>query len=608
MSDTSNMKDLILCKLLTKVRVPGRYIGGEINQIVKQGDDIEVRMAICFPDIYEIGMSNTALGILYHIVNKLKWAAAERVFAPWTDAEEVMREAGIPLFSLETKSSAADFDVLGFSVTTELCHTNILNMLDLAGLEVRSEKRLSTDPLIIAGGQVANCCEPLADFIDVFIIGEAEEAIVELLEVVRAAKSSGVARRDMLIDIARRFAWAYVPSLYEFEYDGEKIKAFVPKIAGLRTRFENAVVKDFENAPVPDAPIVPFTEAVHERVSVEIMRGCPGRCRFCQASFSRRPLRYRSVDKIFEIAKTNYLATGFDTVSLLSLSTADYPWLEELLTKLNAYFQPKQVGISLPSLKVDKQLELMPKLAASVRKSGLTIAVEAASPRLREMINKPITNENLFKAILQAYRVGFQRVKLYFMVGFPGETEEDIRDIVDLAYKVASLHKEINGRNAEVNAAVSWLVPKPHTPFQWLGQKDVDYFKNAMDIMISRKRELGVKCVRLKFHELERSTIESAVGRGDRRLCAAIEDVWRGGGKFDLWDEHFDYELWCEKFAARGIDLPKLASRGYETSDILPWQHLGGLDTEYLLKHYDKACDCLMQIDTEDDNRDQTQS
>ncbi len=593
MNDTSNMKDMILRKLLTNVRVPGRYIGGEINQIVKQEGDVEVRMAICFPDIYEIGMSNTALGILYHIVNKLDWAAAERVFTPWTDAEQVMRENGIPLFSLETKSAAGDFDVLGFSVTTELCHTNILNMLDLAGLEVRSAKRLPTDPLIIAGGQIANCCEPLADFIDVFVIGEAEDAIIELLEAVRAAKKGGVSRRDMLLDIARRFEWAYVPSLYEFEYDGDKIKAFVPKVAGLRTRFENAVVRDFENAPVPDAPIVPFTEAVHERVSVEIMRGCPGRCRFCQASFSRRPLRYRSVDKIVEIAKKNYLATGFDTVSLLSLSTADYPWLEELLTKLNAYFQPRQVGISLPSLKVDKQLELMPKLAASVRKSGLTIAVEAASPRLREMINKPISNEDLFKAISEAYRVGFQRVKLYFMVGFPGETEQDIRDIVDLAYKVASLHKDINGRNAEVNAAVSWLVPKPHTPFQWLGQKDADYFKNAMDIMIGRKRELGIRCVRLKFHELERSTIESALGRGDRRVCTAIEDVWRGGGKFDLWDEHFDYRLWCETFAAHGIDLPTLAARSYDTNDILPWQHLGGLDTEYYLKHYNKACDCL---------------
>ena len=604
MNDTSNMKDLILCKLLTKVRVPGRYIGGEINQIVKQGGDIEVRMALCFPDIYEIGMSNTALGILYHIVNKLEWAAAERVFAPWTDAEKVMRDIHIPLFSLETKSPAGDFDVLGFSVTTELCHTNILNMLDLAGLEVRSEKRLASDPLVIAGGQVANCCEPLADFIDVFVIGEAEEAIVELLEVVRTAKKEGLPRRDMLIDIARRFAWAYVPSLYEFEYDGEKIKAFKPKIAGLSTRFENAVVMDFENTPVPDAPIVPFTEAVHERVSVEIMRGCPGRCRFCQASFSRRPLRYRSVDKIVDIAVKNYLATGFDTVSLLSLSTADYPWLEELITKLNAYFKPRQVGISLPSLKVDKQLELMPKMAASVRKSGLTIAVEAASPRLREMMNKPISNENLFKAILEAYRVGFQRVKLYFMVGFPGETEDDIRDIVDLAYKVASLHKEINGRNAEVSAAVSWLVPKPHTPFQWLGQKSVDYFKNAMSIMIGRKRELGIKCVQLKFHELERSTLESAIGRGDRRLCAAIEDVWRSGGKFDLWDEHFDYALWCEKFSAHGMDLPQLAARSYDTADILPWQHLGGLETEYYLRHYNKACECLMQNDIEDDNRD----
>lgn len=595
MNETPSIKQLIEKKLLPNVRVPGRYIGGEINQVVKSSDGLEIRMGLCFPDIYEIAMSNNALGLLYDIVNRLPWACAERVFAPWTDAEEVMRGQGIPLFSLETKSAASHFDVLGFSVTTELCHTNILNMLDLAGLEVRSKNRADKGPLIIAGGQVANCCEPLAEFVDVFVIGEAEQALVELLEAVRGAKRSGQGRCDMLADIARRFDWAYVPSLYEFEYEGDKIKAFKPLLEGLRTRFNNAVVEDFENAPVAEKPIVPFTEAVHERVSVEIMRGCPGRCRFCQASFSRRPLRYRSVDRIVDIAVKNYLATGFDTVSLLSLSTADYPWLEELVTKLNAYFVPRQVGISLPSLKVDKQLELMPKMAASVRKSGLTIAVEAASTRLREMINKPISDENLFKAVLQAYRVGFQRVKLYFMVGFPGETQEDIRAIVDLAYKVASLHKEINGRNAEVNAAVSWLVPKPHTPFQWLGQKSADYFKNAISIMVQRKRELGIKCVQLKFHELERSIVEAAVGRGDRRVCAAIEDLWRSGGKFDLWDEHFDYELWCEKFAAHGIDLPQLAARSYDTTDILPWQHLGGLDTEYYLRHYTKACECLSE-------------
>jgi radical SAM family uncharacterized protein len=581
--------------LLNNVRVPGRYIGGEVNQIVKDPAGVDLRLALCFPDIYEIGMSNTAISILYDIVNRLDWAAAERVFAPWTDAEKVMRENDIPLFSLETKSPLKNFDVIGFGATTELCHTNILNMLDLAGLEVRGENRKQTDPLVIAGGQVANCCEPLAEFIDVFIIGEAEEALVSLLETVRRAKQAGTPRRQMLIDIARRYNWAYVPSLYEFQYENDRITSFAPLIEGLPVRFENAVVKDFENAPLPQKPIVPFTEAVHERVSIEIMRGCPGRCRFCQASFSRRPLRYRSVDKIVDTAIKNYHATGFDTVSLLSLSSADYPWLEELIDKLREYFDDKKVGISLPSLKVDKQLELVPKMASSVRKSGLTIAVEAASEKLREMINKPITNENLFNAVRQAYKVGFQRVKLYFMAGFPGETQEDISDIVDLAYQVASLHKEINGRNANVTAAISWLVPKPHTPFQWAGQKSSDYFRQAMEIILKRKRELGIKCVRFNFHEIERSQIEAAVGRGDRRICDAIEDVWRSGGRFDLWDEHFDYQLWIDKFTARGIDLPQLAEKSYATDEFLPWQHLGGLDIDYLKGHYDKACRCMQE-------------
>ena len=588
------MQDKIEQNFLSRVRVPGRYIGGEVNQVVKAPEAVEVRLALCFPDIYEIGMSNTAMSILYEIVNNLDWAAAERAFAPWIDAEEILRQEDIGLFTLETKSPLSQADVIGFSVTTELCHTNILNMLDLAGLEVRSNNRSESCPLVIAGGQIANCCESLAEFIDVFIIGEAEEAIVELLEVVRQAKADNISRKSMLIDIAKRFEWAYVPSLYEFEYNGERITSFKPLIDGLRVRFENAVVSDFENALIPAKPLVPFTEAVHERVSIEIMRGCPGRCRFCQASFSRRPLRYRSVDRIVEAAKQAYLATGFETVSLLSLSTADYPWLEELVDKLRAYFDDKKVGISLPSLKVDKQLELMPRLASSVRKSGLTIAVEAASEKLREMINKPISNENLFKAVVEAYKAGFQRVKLYFMVGFPGESEADISDIVDLAYKVANLSKEVNGRNASVTAAVSWLVPKPHTPFQWYGQQSSEYFAKVTRIILDRKRELGIKCVQFKFHEIDRSEVEAAIGRADRRVCDVIEALWRRGARFDLWNECFDYKLWVDTFNEYGISLADLAQKSYEPSDILPWQHLGGLDTAYLQRHYDKANDCLL--------------
>jgi radical SAM family uncharacterized protein len=579
-----NKKEVIILdeqverQFLPFVRRPSRYIGGEINQIKKDLTKCRLTVALCFPDIYEIGMSHTGLAIIYDILNNLDGVAAERVFAPWLDAEKILRDKKIPLFSLESKASLASFDIVGFSLTNELCFTNVLNMLDLGGINIRSADRSENDPLVIAGGGMANCCEPMAEFIDLFVLGEGEEAVVELAEFIKSDKQAGASRKEILIKAAEKFEWAYVPALYTSSGSW---------VTGHERR--NAVVEDFENAPVPLKPVVPFAQAVHERVSVEIMRGCPGRCRFCQAGFCRRPVRCRSVEKITEIAKACYHATGFDTIGLLSLSTADYPDLEELIAKLNEYFQDKYVGLSVPSLRVDRQLKLLPELVTSVRKSGLTIAVEAAGEKLREIVNKPLKNEDLFAAAEAAYRAGWQRLKLYFIVGLPGETEEDIKNIVELSFQLAKLRKQIDGKTGQINVTISWLVPKPHTPFGWLAQKPKAYFEQAKQLILDEKRKLRAKMVQFKFHNIERSVLESAIGRGDRRLCNVIEQAWKNGAKFDLWDECFDPAIWQTAFEKFGLDLNELAARKFEQDEILPWEHLGGPDKKYLLGHLEKA-------------------
>jgi radical SAM superfamily enzyme YgiQ (UPF0313 family) len=558
-------------EFLPFVRRPGRYIGGEINQIKKDLTQCELTIALCFPDIYEVGMSHTGLAIIYDCLNKIDGIAAERVFAPWPDAEKVLREKKIHLFSLESRASLKSFDIVGFSLTNELCYTNVLNMLDLGGIKIRSADRGEDEPLIIAGGGMSDCCEPVADFIDAFLLGEAEETVIRLVELIRAQKKIGASKKVILSLINNDFDWAYVP-----EYHAGR-------------RLQNAVVEDFDNASVPLEPVVPFVQAIHERVSIEIMRGCPGRCRFCQASFCRRPIRYRSIERIIDIAKTCYHSTGYDTVSLLSLSSADYPNLEELVVGLHEYFHDKHVGLSLPSLRVDKQLKLLPELLTSVRKGGLTIAVEAASERLRKIINKPLKDEDLFAATEAAYRAGWRRLKLYFMVGLPGETEGDVKRIVELSFQLGKLRKRVDGKTGQINIAVSWFVPKPHTPFAWLGQKPKSYFEWAKEIILEEKSNLRAKFLQFKFHHINRSVLESAIGRGDRRLCDVIEAAWRDGAKFDLWDDYFDYEPWRRAFEKSGIDIEAAAQRQFDPDEILPWEHLGGPDKNYLLSHFENA-------------------
>jgi radical SAM superfamily enzyme YgiQ (UPF0313 family) len=418
---------------------------------------------------------------------------------------------------------------------------------------------------------MANCCEPMAAFTDVFVLGEGEEAVVELAELIKAQKKAGATKTETISLIARKSDWAYVPEFHT----GRKL--------------QNAVVRDFENASVPLRPIVPFVQAVHERVSVEIMRGCPGRCRFCQASFCRRPIRYRSVEKIIEIAKACYHSTGFDTVSLLSLSSADYPNLDELAAGLHDYFHDKHVGLSLPSLRVDQQLKLLPKLLTSVRKGGLTIAVEAASERLRQIVNKPLKDEDLLAAVEAAYRAGWQKLKLYFMVGLPGETLDDVKRIVKLSYELAKLRRKVDGKTGQINIAISWFVPKPHTPFGWLGQKPRCYFQEARQLILDEKRRLRAKFLQFKFHNIERSILESAIGRGDKHLSDVIEAAWRAGARFDLWDECFDFTIWQQVFEKSGLDIDQLAQKQFDLEETLPWDHLGGPDKKYLLNHLEEA-------------------
>lgn len=573
--------------LLPYVRKPARYIGGEMNQIVKDLSRCRVRVALAFPDVYEVASSYTGLSILYEIVNHQPDWAAERLFAPWVDAEAVMRQKGIPLFTLESCAVAADFDWLGFSLTNELCYTNFLNMLDLAGLAIRSDQRAETDPIIAIGGQAAHSAEPLAPFVDLVVIGEGEEALPALLRLYEHHQSSGWNKRAFLLDAARQFSFVYVPAFYQPDEDNPRRAHYLkPRQDDLRVEFDTAVVADFENAPAPTAPIVPFVQPVHERISIEIMRGCPGRCRFCQASFCRRPIRYRSPQRIVELAEAQYAATGYDTIGLLSLSTADYPYLDELLERLEAIFAPRSVGVSVPSLKVQTQLALLPKKICAVRKSGLTIAVEAASEKLRQLINKPITDADLFAAVKAAYQAGFQKVKLYFMVGFPAETEGDILAIVDLSVAIAHLRKEIAGRPAQVNAAVSWLVPKPHTPMAFFGQRSATYFHRAKQMILQRKAELKCRTVQFKFHDIDRSVLEAAIGRGDRRLAEVIELAWRRGARFDLWDETFDIGIWRQAFADCGLSLDDCAQTSFSPDGITPWGHLGGPDLKTLLRHW----------------------
>ncbi len=573
---SEEIQSKIAAILLPGVTTPAQYIGGEINQVHKKYQEGDVRVALAFPDTYAVGMSHLGLSILYTILNRMPGVIAERIFCPWLDAEEIMRRKGIGLFSWESRHPVREFDILGITLQHELAYTNILYLLDLAGITFQAEHRDEKEPIVIGGGPIADCCEPVADFFDLVILGDGEESLPAVIEAIQELRGR-CRRRELLLELARRFPFVYVPQLYHCEYGADgTLLSCEPTEAGVPRCVQRAIVTDLENAIFPTAPIVAHTETVHDRIAIEIMRGCPGRCAFCHAGHTKGPLRYRSIEQIIDLAWQSYLHTGHDTVSLLSLSTSDYPHLAELTQKLYQKFEGRHVGISLPSLRVDRQLRDVPSQVANVRKEGLTVAVEAAGDRMRKAIGKRVTDTDLLATMRSAYEMGWRKVKLYFMVGFPGETQEDVLGIVDLSDQIARLRREVAGQPASVNVAVSWLVPKPHTPFGWIEQQRLGYFQNARSLLLEAKMRQKGSPLTLKFHHMQRSILEGVFSRGDRRLSQVIEKVYKSGGRFDAWDECFDYNRYIRAFEECGIDPDFYAHRARSAAEVLPWDHLAG--------------------------------
>ncbi len=581
--------DRIERDLLPFVRQPSRYIGGEVNQIRKDWDDCDLRIALGMPEIYSIASSSLALQIIYHIVNSIPHVLCERVFCPWHDAADRMREVGIELFSLESRRPVRDFDILALSIPYEALYSNLLEMLDLAGLPLHASDRTQSDPLVLVGGSQADNPEPIADFIDMAVVGDAEIALPPLIQLCMELKRQRLDRKDMLHQLARSFDWLYVPSLYLPGYDRSgQITSIKPLHDDLPMPIQRACVQDLDTSPFPTSPIVPLGQVVHEKINIEIMRGCPHNCRFCQAGHTRRPMRLRSVDRIVALAEETYKNTGLLEISLCSLSSADYPDLLSLAQKLNSRFAPKGVSIALPSLRIDKQLQMVAVQTSQVRKGPLTIAVEAASESLRAVLGKNTDIQQLFPAVQEAFKAGWHRVKLYFLAGLPTETDEDLRAIGTLAGQIANLREQLGKPAANVTVSVAYLVPKPHTPFQWLGQADRDYFLHARGVIRDSLRPY--RTVKAKFHHVDRSILEAILSRGDRRLGAAIEHAWRAGARFDAWQECFQFDRYARALEACGLDPAFYANRQYHSQQMLPWQHIrAGKPFDLLWNQYRQA-------------------
>ena len=554
-------------KFLPFVRSPGQYIGGEFNSIVKP--DARLRFALCFPDTYAIGMSHLGIQILYHIVNGLDGVAAERFFAPEADMEAELRKRGIPLLSLETHRPLCEFDLVGFSIQYELCYTNVLTMLDLGGITLRACERREGEPLVIAGGATVFAPEPMADFFDLFVLGDGEEAVVRLCEIYEACR--GQPRAAVVEAMARGVPGAYAPSLYEAEYSSGKLAAIRPRSAAAAFPVRKAVVQDLESAPFPTAPIVPFVETVHERIVIEVSRGCPHGCRFCQAGSVRKPVRHRSIRKVIELAEESYRHTGYDEIALAALSVTDYPDLVELVRRLNERFEERRVGVSLPSLRIGRALLQMPAVVSAVRKSGLTLAPEAATDRLRAIIRKNVTDADLFEAAESAYEHGWRLLKLYFMIGLPGESDKDAEAIPELAWKLSELRRKIAGGPAAINVTVSTFIPKPHTPFQWDKMATEEYIAGRQYWI---RKHIPAERIHIKFSPFPVSLLEAVLCRGDRRVSKLIECAWRRGARLDAWNEHFRFESWRAAFEESGIDPSFYAHREIPADECLPWEHI----------------------------------
>lgn len=581
--DNIDFKDL-----LPLVSKPSRYLGTEVNSIHKDVDKVDVKIALAFPDVYEVGMSHQGLQILYHILNNIPYVAAERVYAPWGDMEELLRKRGFPIFSLESNLPLREFDIIGFSIQYDLSYTNILNMMDLAGIPIWASERDERFPLIMAGGPCAFNPEAVSDFLDVILIGDGEEAVPEIADIYRnwkmGEKKGG---KTGLLHGLKDIKGVYVPSFFDISYNSDgAVNDIIPKVAGY-SKVEKRIVADLNNVPYPDKPIVPFMRIVHDRVNLEVTRGCTRGCRFCQAGMTYRPTRERTPEKLQEIAEKALRSTGYEDLSLLSLSTGDYSYINELLANLMDRYSDDKVAISLPSMRVDTMSPELISEIKRVRKTGFTMAPEAGSERLRDVINKGIKEEDLLNSVQQVFEAGWESVKLYFMIGLPTETDEDILSIAELSGKAMKICRKLRGKN--VTAAVATFVPKPHTPFQWEQQIGIEETRRRHDLL---KKELKKKGVSFKWHDPAMSELEGVFARGDRRLSKVIARAFELGCRFDGWGEVFRRDLWQRAFEDCGIDpLFYLRKRGFE--ETLPWDHIAsGISKNFLRleakKSYDK--------------------
>ncbi len=578
-----------LHRILTRVQKPARYVGGEYNEIIKDKADVDVRVAFCFPDTYEIGMSNIGMRILYGVMNDMPRVWCERVFAPWGDMEQAMRENAIPLYALESKDPVRCFDLIAFTLGYEMCYSNVLNMLELAGVPLLASERTGLENIVFAGGVCAVNPEPLADFIDFFSLGEGEESTVEIVECYRTAKKEHWSKARFLKAVSA-IEGVYVPSFYEHSYNPDGTIAAITPLEGAPQTVRKRIVQNMDTAYWPEKQIVPSTEIVHDRSNLEVFRGCIRGCRFCQAGFCYRPVRSKSADALYAQAVQSLEDSGHSEITMASLSTSDYKYLPELADKLLDYCQPRKINVSLPSLRADNfSRELMLKVQ-KVRKSGLTFAPEAGTQRLRDAINKNVTEEEVLQTCATAFSGGWNSVKLYFMLGLPTETDEDVVGIAELAHKILHVWRETASnrkRGLTINLATAYFVPKPFTPFQWEAQITPEEYLRRVHLLQS---ELRSRSIDYRYHESDLSRLEAVMARGDRRLGPVIREAVRLGAKLDGWDEYFRYDIWMQAFRTCGVDPDFYTTRGFGKDELLPWQTLSvGVSQDFLWHEREKA-------------------
>ena len=583
--------------ILLEIEKPARYIGGEVNAVMKNVEDIDVRFAMCFPDVYEIGMSHLGIQILYDMFNRREDVWCERVYSPWHDLDKVMREQKIPLFALESQDPIKDFDFLGITIQFEMCYTNILQILDLSQIPLHAKDRTLDDPFVIGGGPCTYNPEPIAEFFDLFYIGEGETAYDELLDAYKEWKGSGKSRREFL-ERAAQIEGLYVPLFYDAEYNEDgTLKSFTPNNEYAPATVKKQIVMDVTDAPYPMKPVVPFIKVTQDRVVLEIQRGCIRGCRFCQAGMLYRPVRERNVERLKQYAHDMLQNTGHEEISLSSLSSSDYSELKELVTYLIDEFKNKGINISLPSLRIDAfSLDVMSKVQ-DIRKSSLTFAPEAGSQRMRDVINKGLTEEVILNGAGEAFEGGWTKVKLYFMLGLPTETEEDMKEIAHLAEKVARRYYEIpkdqrHGK-CQITASSSFFVPKPFTPFQWAPMCTAEeYVRRAAIVKHEFQEQLNRKSLKYNWHDAEVTVLEGVFARGDRRIGQVIEEAYRLGCLYDSWTETFDNEKWMQAFENTGIDPEFYTLRERETSELLPWDFIEiGVTKKFLEREWQRAKD-----------------